>query len=113
MNKFAGFRTFVLGHRETHDKSADKTGNVISPVIQHSTLGAHGGLGDFVAQTATLFPKIEWAVPLTEKVRQHIGDALAPAVATVPIQLNDPVSGEPYRFYVDVHPHVQDNGSLS
>ena len=88
-------------------------GRIISPVIQHSKLGAFGGLGDFVSQTSMLFPHIEWAVPLTEKIRAHIGDELSPSIAVVPVTLFDPVTGEAHQFAFDLHPHIQDNGSLT
>ncbi len=84
---------------------------VLSPVIQHSKLGAYGGLGDFVSQTSALFPCIEWALPLTERIRASVGAALGSPLAGIPVDLFDPVTGDVYCFLFDVYAHTQPNGS--
>ncbi len=125
MDRYAQFAAFVSDHRarneqarreaDGQDLNAQDHGrrHVLSPVIQHSKLGAYGGLGDFVSQTSALFPEIEWAIPLTEKIRAHAGDTIGPPLVKVPVDLVDPVNGDVYTFDFDVHAHQQPNGSVS
>ncbi len=113
MADYSRFKNYVMLHRAAHDQHTDTSRHVISPVIQHSCLGAHGGLGDFVTQTSTLFPHIEWACPLTEKIREHIGDGLGPALAVIPVTLFDPVTAEQYQFDFELYCHRQENNSLA
>jgi|GEM_PF-4368247 len=110
MSRSTALKDFLHEHRHTAEGSI---GRVISPVIQHSALGAFGGMGDFVRQTSKLFPQIEWVLPLTRRIRNHVGEALGPFVTEVPVELFDPVTGEGHRFDFRVHYHRQANGSLA
>ena len=106
-------RRFLQAHRARMGSDGDSFGTVISPVIQHSGLGAFGGLGDFVNQTARLFPNIDWALPLTNRIRRHIGEDLSPPLALVPVELFEPVTGEAFTLDMEIRAHRQSNHSLS
>lgn len=89
------------------------TRRVICPVVQHSDLGAFGGMGDFVSQTAALFPTIDWALPLTDRIRNTLGASLGKPVRSVPVKLFDPINRTPYGFDIDIYCHIAGNGSTA
>lgn len=112
-NKNAVFKEFIKQHRQQFSHTS-QISPVLSPTIQHSRLGAHGGLGDFVAQCAHLFPHIEWVLPLTPKIRQALKGALRGPMASLPVKLLDPVSAQPCIFNMDFYYHIDaKNHSLS
>ena len=113
MVDYSGIQDYLSGHRDTFRPGAVPEGRVISPTIQHSHIGAFGGLGDFVKLTSELFPQIEWAVPLTDKIRDYIGDILGPSLSRIPVALFDPVTREKHIFEFDVFAHRRANHSLT
>jgi len=113
MSDYSGLHAYLEDHRKRHRSGSGGSGYVISPTIQHSHIGAFGGLGDFVKLTSGLFPQIEWAVPLTDKIRDYIGDILGPAVSTIPVRLHDPITGDGFGFGIEVFAHRRANNSLT
>ncbi|MES0827988.1 glycogen/starch synthase [Ruegeria sp. SCP11] len=105
--------TYIAAHRERFGATISDQGRTISPTVQNSHVGAFGGLGDFVKLTCDLFPQIEWAMTLTEKIRDHLGKALGPRLATLPVTLYDPVTKYPYQFEVELFAYCRDNGGLA
>jgi glycogen synthase len=107
------FRDFITQHRQKFSNTP-RIPAVLCPTIQHSALDVHGGLGDFVLQSASLFPSIEWVLPLTSKIKYALKEQLQGSVGTLPIELYDPISGEPFIFDMDFYYHINpENHSLS
>jgi glycosyltransferase involved in cell wall biosynthesis len=108
------YTDFIEKVEQRHASGSQPFGKrILGPTIQHSGLGVHGGLGDFVLQTSQIFPQIEWCLPLTQKIQKKLNLDLAHPLLKIPVSLYEPVTGERYSLEVDVFAHMADNGSVS